>query len=122
VTPSNSTRFGAMAVAVLSAHAGAQPGRGQMGAQSGASIQISVSVAPRFSLGAGSALAKQRGRPANADGFELSSNAPALRYTVVPVSVGADPGSAEQETVLTGTARGEVARLSQPRLLLVVPD
>jgi hypothetical protein len=64
-------------------------GRGALGAQSRATIRISLSVAPRFALASGGAKASAQATEGPA---LFSSNAPGLRYALVRQARG--PGEA----------------------------
>lgn len=83
--------------------------RGELGAQSRASIHISVTVMPRFQL--------------NASPREpsLSSNAPALRYSLVSLPL---DGSSASPARANSAGKGATldVRSGQGLLVLVVPD
>jgi len=81
---------------LLSAPAGAQPGQGSMGEQSRASIRISVSVMPRFSLGQGSSAPAPLKTASNAgrDTLQVFSNTRDLRIHLVGAARTPTPGEA----------------------------
>lgn len=83
--------------------------RGELGAQSRASIHISVTVMPRFQL------------PASSREPSLSSNAPALRYSLVRLPL---DGSSAGPAMARSAGRGAALEVSsgQGLLVLVVPD
>ena len=103
-------KFAARALALIlgaavSGVAAAQSSHGQMGPQSRASIRISISVPPRFAPSP--AVSTGRGE-ADLASYRMTSNAPALRYTLT-----ADPAG--------GSESGRPGDGSLP-LLLIVPD
>jgi hypothetical protein len=101
--------FGLALALALAAGAGAQTSNGVMGPQSRATIRISVSVMPRFSVAEGrnaAGIASDQSGPMQP--LNVSSNAPGLRFSLVAASE-AQRDSAGQ------SADGA-------RLLLVVPD
>lgn len=87
----------------------AQSIRGALAAQSRASIHISVTVMPRFQLPPGSSDAR------------LSSNAPALRYSLVRLPL---DGSSASPPMAQSAGKGGAfdVSLGGGSLLLVVPD
>jgi hypothetical protein len=85
----------------------AQSIRGNLGAQSRASIHISVTVIPRFQI------------PASAGELSLL-NAPALRYSLVRTPL--DGSSTSPTKAESGKGAGLGATPEKVALVLVVPD
>jgi hypothetical protein len=83
--------------------------RGELGAQSRASIHISVTVMPRFQV------------PASPREPSLSSNAPALRYSLVRLPLDGSSASRAQAGS-AGKGGGLNVSPGQGSLVLVVPD
>jgi hypothetical protein len=83
-------------VLLLPAGVEAHPGQGSMGEQSRASIAISVSVMPRFSLGQGprAPTPLKSGETAGRDAFQIFSNSADLRIRLVGPSRASGPQEA----------------------------
>jgi hypothetical protein len=98
---------------------------GQLGAQSRASIRISVSVAPRFVIrGDASSLdasGVDRARAGQGE-VRVASNAPAMRYTIItetaPMAMIDVSGKTERRSQDLQSGSEKAA----PPLLIVVPD
>jgi hypothetical protein len=103
----------ALALGPMSGGTEAQSIRGQLGQQSRATIRISVSVAPRFSI------SKDRRTGAN-EALKVSSNAGPLRYALVREPASEDAPQAIEVPSGAGTAPDSGGRGSA--LVLVVPD
>src|SRR4051794_21740924 len=94
-------RFGAVGLnlalfAPATAHA--QPARGEMGAQSGAAVRISVTVAPRFELERAAMAANSIiFDGANAGQLLAASNAPGLRYSIQSIGRSTCPADSTAE-------------------------
>jgi hypothetical protein len=100
--------FGLALALTLAAGAGAQTSNGVIGPQSRATIRISVSVMPRFSVADVRNAGTGSDQSSPMQPLTVSSNAPGLRFSLVGASeVQRDSGSQ--------SADGE-------RLLLIVPD
>ena len=117
------TRFavGLGLVIGLQAGSAALAANGHIGVQSGAAIQISVRVMPRFTVN-GSNAGVTVGRLGNAEALDFSSNMKGLRFDVIGVSGApekANTSSAEPNIAGHGAA---FQHSPEPRLLLVVPD
>jgi hypothetical protein len=96
--------------------ADARPGLGNLASRSRASVQISLSVAPRFNVVAH----RLAGDGISLDRLTVSSNAERLRYALVvqPVAESARTEPASQATGGGAPPR----RATETRLVLVVPD
>lgn len=104
----------------LSQAAPAQSIRGAMGPQSRATIEIRVSVAPRFSLQPTS-----NGVGGNEKSPALLSNAPGLRVRLLMaprVQPGEDEGTLHPVSATEDTAAAPQPKTVQPPLLLISPD
>lgn len=119
-----SHKFGQVAAAAIGIQlpqaAPAQSIRGGMGPQSRATIEIRVSVAPRFTLQPTS-----NGMGGNEKSPALLSNAPGLRVRLV-MAPRVQPGDDEDTLHPVGLAKDTAAapqpKTVQPPLLLISPD
>jgi len=109
---------------------GAEGVRGQLGQQSRSAIRISVRVAPRFVIEEQmrSRSAMQIDPSASWEPIVITTNAPSLRYYLVPEG-SLDYRSLFEKGPLHGSSiNSEIAwaarrnASSQPRLILIVPD